>query len=590
MKKAKLSEIFSNSSLKCRVIALAMAIALLAFTGCSPQNTDSKVDSSSQPSQSESLPSNEPSDVSSGESSSSKKTTTSINSSAIKAEDVSVNYKYVFRPSVKRTDATEVPIVRNPANLYPKYKSPSDEAANALREEILKTKNTLEYYKPTGKIYYVSPSGNDTNDGLSPEKAVKSLAGIEILPLEKGDAVLLERNSIFRMTKSLDMKEGVIYGSYGEGEKPILLGSAMNFAQGNWQPSQKRNVWKMKYMYNEPVGGFFNQGEEWGTLKVAIRDLEKNTDFCYDNENSYVYLYCDKGNPALVYSSIEFTQSDVCVLLSPGVDDVVIDNLAIRYTGNGGISGVFNNHNLTVTNCEIGFTGGAWQTTGGVKGLRSGNGIGLWCGGKNFITEHNWVYQTFDSGISPQGNADTFNYDNNSISYNLFEFNNADIEFFNTNKDTHKNDVYFNNLKMDNNIMRYTSLGWGTRVDDGGIRGIEGVLGGQLHAPNPSKNVNTGTYLRSSSFSNNIIDTPGRVIIRFSVRDKRSFDEWTRTGNVLYFNPSSSIRSDSVLVRGIDNYKLEGDAVSSYYGNTLDEVTAAFRVFDPTAKIYMIEN
>ncbi len=112
-----------------------------------------------------------------------------------------------------------------------------------------------------GKVYYVSPSGDDSNDGLSPETAWQTLGKVnsasiianaqemDILPenidpreypsyqwaldhpgewaeLNPGDVVLFERGGVWR--GNFVTAEGVTYSAYGEGDKPAIYGSPEN--------------------------------------------------------------------------------------------------------------------------------------------------------------------------------------------------------------------------------------------------------------------------------------------------------------------------------------------------------------------------
>ena len=64
--------------------------------------------------------------------------------------------------------------------------------------------STLPVYTVTakdnavGRTYYVSSEdGKDTNDGLSENKAFKTLEKINKIELQPGDKVLLEKGSVF---------------------------------------------------------------------------------------------------------------------------------------------------------------------------------------------------------------------------------------------------------------------------------------------------------------------------------------------------------------------------------------------------------
>lgn len=78
--------------------------------------------------------------------------------------------------------------------------------------------------------YYVdSKDGADVNSGTSPEQAWKTLKKVNGAKLEPGDSVLFRRDRVWRgtlVTKQGEKGRPVVYGSYGEGEKPRILSSA----------------------------------------------------------------------------------------------------------------------------------------------------------------------------------------------------------------------------------------------------------------------------------------------------------------------------------------------------------------------------
>ena len=76
------------------------------------------------------------------------------------------------------------------------------------------------------QTYYIDfAHGNDSDDGLSPERAFRSHAGRRFAP---GDSVLFRRGGVFRgALHTSSGREGhpVIYGAYGDGPRPLFLGS-----------------------------------------------------------------------------------------------------------------------------------------------------------------------------------------------------------------------------------------------------------------------------------------------------------------------------------------------------------------------------
>ena len=101
-----------------------------------------------------------------------------------------------------------------------------EKLAQEKKESI---RNSNSVYDKNGNIYYVSENGDDSKDGLSPKNALKTLEKAGEIGLETGDVILLERGSTFR--GHLDIKvPGITVSAYGEGPKPIIIGSPENGA------------------------------------------------------------------------------------------------------------------------------------------------------------------------------------------------------------------------------------------------------------------------------------------------------------------------------------------------------------------------
>ncbi len=476
-------------------------------------------------------------------------------------------FSFTQKSNQVRADADEIRTATKSANLYNPLKGYAEKEADKLRNQILSTGNTEKYYKIKGKKYYISASGNDDNDGTSPSKALRSIDGLDNIDLMPGDAVLFERGSIFRISRPISTESGVTYGSYGSGDKPIIYGSVKNYAnKGVWQPSNKKNVWKTDFAYERISSVYFNHGEGIGYMQLAgVNELDKNTEFYFDKEGGMLYLYCDKGNPSNAYKDIEIS-SEVSVFNIPSrVSDIVIDNFCIKYA-NFGVNGMYRNNNVFVTNCEMGYLGGEMRND-----VRQGNSVGAWNGSTGFVVENNWIYQTFDTAISPQG-FDGFDYINMSFRNNLLEYNSVDFEWFDG------DGTNYINFDCSNNIMRFTSLGWGTRMDDAGLRGIEGCIRANTLGEISFKNF---------TIKNNIIDCPGRQVINWQITPQqiKSLDI---SGNVLYVKKSyrDAMYTDNPPI--LLNWHLTGTVDNKLKVSNQKELNEAWKLFDssPTAKAY----
>lgn len=462
------------------------------------------------------------------------------------------------------TDASVAKLRANSGFLVEGY---CEKEADEKRAEILNTPNTEELYEIKGTKYYISQSGDDRNDGLTPETPIKTMVRLMELYIVEGDAVLFNRGDTFRLGHSLSTHNGVTYGAYGKGSKPKIYGSLENYAKSDKWEAVNDNIWKIPLDYDEACGLVINHSEIIGVKKTgSIKKLKNNGDYLHDTKAGIFYLYCDKGNPKDSYYDIEIMPSVNIISAEVGNRMVTIDNLCIKYSAGFGIHSV-GASNFTVTNCEFGFLGGRYTSN---NRLRYGNAVEFWNGGIDIKVENNWFYQTYDSALTWQGDNDN-EYLNISFSGNLFEYNNADIEFFS------KETAPLENFTIKDNLMRFTSMGWGTRKNDGGIRGIEGCIRGVTgsHPKNPSMTV------KNVQFINNTIDCPARQIINWSWEPEHKSEIHTK-GTRLYIK--DCYRTKRNCLQGLQTKKGQ-----SYYKSSstdLESLKTNFEIFETGAQIY----
>lgn len=118
----------------------------------------------------------------------------------------------------------------------------SESTVNITKNKVSKE----EGKNKMGNIYYVdATNGKDSNDGLSQEKAWKTIEKTNSAKLNPGDAVLLKRGEIWReqlVTQSGDETGYITYGAYGYGSKPVLLGSVTRNKPSDWI-HEGHNIW-----------------------------------------------------------------------------------------------------------------------------------------------------------------------------------------------------------------------------------------------------------------------------------------------------------------------------------------------------------
>lgn len=384
---------------------------------------------------------------------------------------------------------------------------------NSLFEErkkkILNSKSSVVI---KGATYYVSNGGDDGNDGKTPETAWKTLKKVSEAYLNEGDGVLFKRGDLFRGT--VKTKPGVTYSAYGEGEKPKFYGCHKALSSPVlWEIYDKEHcIWKCKEKMLDPGTIVFNDGEFHSRklipsyndkMQFVCRDDEnrlfkvenemtedldvfwyyeetltkaptKGKDFPIPiiGENSFgdIYLRCDRGNPGEVFESIESVARIHCFRVDEN-PNVTIDNVCIKYVGMHGVAAGGYSVGLHVTNCEIGWIGGSIQHYGGTdpnypqggRGTvtRFGNGIEIYGGCDDYTVSNNYIYQSYDAGVTHQiTTASKVTMTNITYSDNLIEKCVYGIEYF-LDQINDEDESYMDNVVMKNNFIRLGGYGWG---------------------------------------------------------------------------------------------------------------------------------
>ncbi|MBU1221510.1 hypothetical protein KKF34_16045 [Myxococcota bacterium] len=260
----------------------------------------------------------------------------------------------------------------------------------------------------SGTVYFVSNTGDDDDDGLSPETAWATVAKVNSATLNPGDAVLFESGGTWRETlvisSSGTASEHITFASYGEGPKPQILGSER---AENWT-EVGTNIWMSESVLeaprartgnsvtNHPASIFFGEHSgsvTWGNMEdlhlnsegapmdiyecdftgTQFELLDEEYDWCWQDNHIYVY---SPENPGSRYDFIEVPQrvSAVQTADHPPEEYVTLNNLemlfAIQYGYNDGWPMNVVVRGLNVLNCHIG-----WM---GTKGAASAIGLQIW--------------------------------------------------------------------------------------------------------------------------------------------------------------------------------------------------------------------
>ena len=366
--------------------------------------------------------------------------------------------------------------------------------ALTLKNEIINSPTEVSW---TGTAYYISATGNDAADGLTPATAWKSISKVSGADfLKPGDAVLFKRGDSFRYKDTFKTMQGITYSAYGTGAKPKLIGSIDASAKSLWKETEYEDVYEYVnpiVFKDQDIGVIaFDMGRAWGikmqdgidngtisngleTFKsggqrisnagALVNDLE----FWLDREKSILYLKSIGGHPSERFSSIEL--ADAGNGFSGTAHDVTIDNLsffgfgshAIGYggTGNGAP------RNLTVQYCTFDFIGGVVQDRSNPTSTgRLGNAVEIYGGGHNFTIHHCYAQNVYDCcwTIQYQSNSNGVDvwFENIEMYKNVACYSNTGLEIWLNNKQEYQNDATYGikNMHLYDNYTYYNGYGW----------------------------------------------------------------------------------------------------------------------------------
>ncbi|MBQ8509649.1 MAG: right-handed parallel beta-helix repeat-containing protein [Clostridia bacterium] len=333
-------------------------------------------------------------------------------------------------------------------------------------------------------VYYVSPNGNDANDGKSPETAWKTLDKVNSASLATGNYVCFERGGLWR--GQIQCKQGVTYTAYGEGDKPIICGSPEDGAdESKWVETDIPGLWKYTREFGKDVGVvIFNHGEAVGlkclvktnadgsmvnqTRNVPYTGLESLTEDLefYHIGSGALYLVSEE-NPGKRFNSIEFAWKADC--FDGSASDVTIDNFNIKYTGAHGV-GFGSCKNLTVTNCEIEWIGGGIlskneSADGTITYTRYGNGVEIYGSCDGYVVEGCYIHDIYDAGITNQlkftdsSPEKVYNQKNIRYAGNVLENCEWTIEYY-LDLNSQENPSTISNFVIEDNYLWYAGGGW----------------------------------------------------------------------------------------------------------------------------------
>lgn len=200
-----------------------------------------------------------------------------------------------------------------------------------IKSILILTFFILITYNSYATVYYVSNSGNDSNNGISPESPLKSVLKINqiISKMIPGDVILLERGSIFygqiNISSSGDENSPIIIAAYGEGKNPVISASVpiteWSIYEGNIYSSNVNGIVKNLFSNGKqmtlaryPNSGFLSVDNHLSDPKKGFTDNELKQPSGYWNGS---IARIRTINWAYEYSEIENFKNSTIVLKTP---------------------------------------------------------------------------------------------------------------------------------------------------------------------------------------------------------------------------------------------------------------------------------
>jgi len=252
-----------------------------------------------------------------------------------------------------------------------------------------------------GTTYYVSNTGSDSADGLTPATAWQTVAKVNASTFDPDTQILFKCGDTWRETLEVPSAgtsgQYLYFGNYGTGSNPRILGSK---ATTTWA-DQGSNIWKTDITFVNPRSLYpnyadivFNVGgaERFGVYQANTASL--NTEFEWTWSSNYIYIY-STSDPATAYTGIEVPQRRFCVSTNDN-SYVQFDGIDAAYSADVGYDSnndhtVSDQHGCIIENCEI-------KYIGGITGAQYGFGIAI--AYSNLTVRNNEIHHIGRRGIS----------------------------------------------------------------------------------------------------------------------------------------------------------------------------------------------
>ena len=424
------------------------------------------------------------------------------------------------------------------------------------------------------QVFYVdSNSGSDSNNGLSPEKAWKSLNKVSSTTFQAGDVIALAKGSVFKGTLMLKSVSGnneqpIKIESYGAGNESLPVIDAYGYSNGILLQDCSNIIisdiditgngggvkTSSNAKKNMHCGVLVTSSTTGIKENIQLRNLRIHDIFF---EEKGFKRGADEVRTANGEQSYGWGIRVINQINGSTIRNVVIDNCEIKNVAHTGIKFTGSQKSIisvTLTNNVVSFTGGPGMQMSGVKDAvvskndvkysgsnddtrKWGRGSGFWCwGSENILIEKNSFRKANGPGDSAGCHID-FNCNNVIVQYNLSEGNAGGFcEILGNNY----NCAYRYNISINDG---HRVKGENGAFQEGKIFWLSGFAG--------KSNPRTGPF--TSYFYNNTIYVSKDIVAKIAV-DRAS-------SGVLVANNIFCFEGESEAVKG-DQYKPETEGES----------------------------
>jgi P2-related tail formation protein len=266
--------------------------------------------------------------------------------------------------------------------------------------------------------YYISPVGNDNNNGTSPTTPWKTIAKINSRTFSAGDVIMFQRGGVWRETLS-PLSSGsasgqISFSAYGTGAKPVINGA--DIYRGNWATTAKPNIWTINSpLANDITPTMMIDGVICSRVN-SINSVVNNTFYIDKNATpNKIYIYSDT-DPNSRITEISTREYGIYVSRKSFISIANLNVINCLYAGIR-----LDGHGIFDGNPGTYFNG--YCTIAGVSASNSVN-YGIVTGnGYSHTTIKNSTAYSNGNGFYADGNGDytLFQYDTSYNNYRQFD-------------------------------------------------------------------------------------------------------------------------------------------------------------------------